>query len=220
MDAFTPADGTPADGQPDPATTHAMRASHSDRDRVAEVIRLAAGDGRLSETELEERLEAVYAARTNGELAALVADLTGQPRAKDVIRLAPHSGGVSRTGRWVVPRRLEIHTSYNGHVRLDFTEAVIVRDALQIHITQDNAGSVTLIIRPGIVVDVDDVHVKTGGIHSHTDADPSDMVLLHVKVTGEVHKNIDVVTRRPTPGRRAVENAAKAADWLRSKRRR
>jgi hypothetical protein len=213
-------DFTPPGGQPDPATTGAMRASHSDRDRVAEVIRLAAGDGRLSETELEERLEAVYAARTNGELAALIADLTGQPRAKDVIRLSPHSGGVTRTGRWVVPRRLEIHTSYNGHIRLDFTEAVIVRDSLQLNITQDSVGSVTLIIRPGIVVDVDDVHVKTGGIHSHTDADPSDMVLLHIKVTGEVHKNIVVVMRRPKASTRAVTTAVKAADWLRSRRRR
>jgi hypothetical protein len=197
-----------------------MRASHADRDRVAEVIRLAAGDGRLSETELEERLEAVYAARTTGELSALVADLTGQPRAKDVIRLNPHSGGVTRTGRWVVPRRLEIHTSYNGHIRLDFTEAVIVRDSLQLNITQDSVGSVTLITRPGIVVDVDDVHVKTGGIHSHTDADPSDMILLHIKVTGEVHKNIIVVMRRPKATHRAVTSAVKAANWLRSKRRR
>ena len=53
----------------------ALRVSHEDRDQVAEALRIAAGDGRLSSDELDERLERALTARTYNELAVLVADL-------------------------------------------------------------------------------------------------------------------------------------------------
>jgi hypothetical protein len=56
-----------------------LRASDADRDQVAERLRHATAEGRLNPDELEERLEAVFAARTYGELDGLVADLPGQP---------------------------------------------------------------------------------------------------------------------------------------------
>ena len=52
-----------------------LRASHDDRDRVVELLRVSAGDGRLTAEELDERLEQAMTARTYGELARLVADL-------------------------------------------------------------------------------------------------------------------------------------------------
>lgn len=52
-----------------------LRASDADRDAIAERLRHATVEGRLLAEELEERLEAVFAARTYGELDALVADL-------------------------------------------------------------------------------------------------------------------------------------------------
>ena len=48
------------------------RASYEDRDRVVEVLRVSAGDGRLTSDELDERVEAALTARTYNELAALV----------------------------------------------------------------------------------------------------------------------------------------------------
>ena len=48
-----------------------LRASHEDRDRVVEILRVAAGDGRLTAAELDERLEAALTARTNSELAVM-----------------------------------------------------------------------------------------------------------------------------------------------------
>jgi hypothetical protein len=54
-----------------------IRASDADREQVAERLRHAAGEGRLLAEELEERLEAVFSARTYGELDATVADLPG-----------------------------------------------------------------------------------------------------------------------------------------------
>jgi hypothetical protein len=52
-----------------------LRASDADRERVAERLRHATAEGRLRPEELEERLGAVFAARTYGELDELVADL-------------------------------------------------------------------------------------------------------------------------------------------------
>jgi hypothetical protein len=52
-----------------------LRASHEDRDRVVDLLRVAAGDGRLTSDELDERLERALLARTYGELAALTEDL-------------------------------------------------------------------------------------------------------------------------------------------------
>jgi hypothetical protein len=52
-----------------------LRASDADRDRIAERLRAAAGEGRVSADELEERLERAFSARTQAELTPLVADL-------------------------------------------------------------------------------------------------------------------------------------------------
>ncbi len=65
-----------------------LPASREDRDRVVGMLRMAASDGRLTEAELDTRLEAALAARTYAELAVLTADLppknvtppTGQAR--------------------------------------------------------------------------------------------------------------------------------------------
>ena len=50
-----------------------LRASHADRDRVVDALRVAGGDGRLSAEELDTRLESALSARTLGELAELTA---------------------------------------------------------------------------------------------------------------------------------------------------
>jgi hypothetical protein len=73
-----------------------LRASDADREQVAERLRHATAEGRLGEDELEERLAALYAARTYGELDALLVDIPvsrslGQPR----VRLRRLIGAVS-----------------------------------------------------------------------------------------------------------------------------
>ena len=54
-----------------------LRASDADRERVAEQLRQATTEGRLTAEELEERLHAAFAARTYGELDPVLADLPG-----------------------------------------------------------------------------------------------------------------------------------------------
>jgi hypothetical protein len=63
-----------------------LPASRQDRDRVVGMLRVAAGDGRLTAAELDARLEAALAARTYAELAALTADL---PAAASPVPAAP-----------------------------------------------------------------------------------------------------------------------------------
>jgi hypothetical protein len=60
-----------------------LRASDAERDRAIELLRQHAALGRLTPSELEERTENAYAAKTRADLAALLRDLprsaTGQP---------------------------------------------------------------------------------------------------------------------------------------------
>ena len=184
-----------ADQEPDsravaPATDRgALRASHADRDQVAEVLRVAAGDGRLSPDELDERLERALTARTYAELAALVADLPAAGTAvspaaatKDLIRLHCSSGHAERRGRWVVPNRMDLKVT-SGHITLDFTQAVITQPAL--HIDADvHSGSITLITKPGIVVDADDVTVRSGNIKVRVPWGTEVPVLLRIDIAG------------------------------------
>ena len=64
-----------------------LRASDADREHHAEVLRRAAGEGRLTMDELDERLNTVYESRTHRELERLVADVVvrgdHQPTARD-----------------------------------------------------------------------------------------------------------------------------------------
>ena len=51
---------------------NSLRASDQDREHAAEVLRDAAGEGRLSPEELDERLDAVYAAKTYTDLEPII----------------------------------------------------------------------------------------------------------------------------------------------------
>ena len=58
-----------------PADRSLMRVSDSDREQAAAVLREAAGHGRITMDELDERLELAYAAKTYADLMAVTRDL-------------------------------------------------------------------------------------------------------------------------------------------------
>jgi hypothetical protein len=169
-----------------------MRASDADRDRVLDMLREAAGDGRLTADEFDERMEAALSSRTLGELAALTADLGPGPagvgaaaaQAEDVVRIDQRGGSVQRTGRWVVPRRMELRPSWCD-VTLDFTEAVIAADTLLIEMSM-RGGSLILVTRPGIVVDADYLAVRYTDVEIRPDTKPGVPVILRVQLTGRM----------------------------------
>jgi hypothetical protein len=193
---------SPTGEPPGPGTSPELRASHADRDRVVDVLRVAAGDGRLTVAELDERLEAALSARTIGELAVLTADLPivagmsglAAEEAKDVIRIDQRGSSVRRTDHWVVPRRMELWSSW-GEVTLDFTHAVITQDTLRIDMDV-RGGSLILVTRPGIVVNTDSLAVSYANIKIRQTADLSTPVTLRVELVGRIHHG-RVVARSP-----------------------
>ena len=169
-----------------------LRASYEDRDRVVELLRVSAGDGRLTADELDERLELAMTARTYGELAKLVADLPAAgsvasapaPRVKEVVRIDTGSGHTVRNGRWVVPQRIEARIR-SGQLKLDFTQAIITQPTLQID-AEVRSGHIILITKPGIVVDTDDVVVRSGHIKVRAPWGPDVPEVLRIEVSGKV----------------------------------
>ncbi len=175
----------PAADQSGPPT--GLRASHADRERVVDVLRTAASDGRLSADDLDQRLEIALTARTQADLEPLLADLTSAAAAQvpDLARITCGSGSARRVGSWVVPRRLEIEVG-SGAVRLDFREAVIAVPELRIE-ARVASGGLRLITRPGIDVDADDVTVKSGSVRVvPPGGPPGTPVELRVKISGRV----------------------------------
>jgi class 3 adenylate cyclase len=159
-------------------------ASHADRDRVVEVLKAAAADGRLTADDLDQRLEAALTARTLADLEPLLAGLTTAAEVPDLARIKCGSGSATRDRSWVVPRRLEIDVG-SGSVRLDFRQAVIAVPELRID-AKIASGSLKLITRPGIVVDADDLTVNSGSVKVVPPTGPAAPVELRVKVSGRV----------------------------------
>lgn len=175
------------------ASAGQVRASHEDRDRFVEMLRVAAGDGRLTVEELDERLEVALTARTYGELVALTTDLPVTPglamggqlaKPKDVVHIDCHSGNVKRDGHWAVPQRLEVRVT-SGNVTLDFTNAVVSQPSLQID-AEVHSGNMTLVTKPGIVVDTDDVAIRSGNVSVRTPWGHDVPVTLRIAVSGKV----------------------------------
>ena len=187
----------------------ALRVSHEDRDQVAEVLRVAAGDGRLTADELDERLERALTARTYDDLAALVTDLPAAGTAlaavpgtqlpgplaavlaggavpapaKELVKIHVSSGHSQRVGRWTVPARMDLKVS-SGHIKVDLTEAVITQPALHID-AEVRSGHILLVTRPGIAVDLDDVSVRSGHVKVRAPWGDSVPVFLRVTVAGK-----------------------------------
>jgi hypothetical protein len=172
-----------------------LRCSDVDRERVAEALREAAGDGRLTLSELEERLEATFKARTYGDLQPITRDLPQgpypvpglkptnpvQPARPPAPRVA---GGVpevrseritailsseKRVSRWEVPRRIEI-SCFMGEVTLDFCAAIVRHPEVVVNVAVV-AGTVKLIVPNGIDVRSEPV-TNILGDHKHKLAGP------------------------------------------------
>jgi len=114
-----------------------LRASDADRDTAAAVINNALAEGRLTAEEHSDRLDAIYAAKTHGELVPLLDDLPGQRTAmtpsaasSDLTRSRRHGrivaifAGATRKGPWHAEPVIEIVTVFGG-VEIDFRDAVL-----------------------------------------------------------------------------------------------
>ncbi|GAA4155258.1 DUF1707 SHOCT-like domain-containing protein [Actinomadura keratinilytica] len=157
----------------DPPPAAELRASDADRDRVAAVLREAAGDGRISMDELQERLEAVYSAKTYAELEPLTRDLPvtgspGPPVPRGGARLATGEeptwrtgigvlSGFHRQGVWAVPRKFTAFAFWGGG-KIDLRDARYTSGEVRIRAVAVMGG--IEIIAPDDIT----VHVKGLGV--------------------------------------------------------
>ncbi|MBA3719681.1 MAG: DUF1707 domain-containing protein [Nocardioidaceae bacterium] len=196
------------------------RASHADRDEVVEQLRVAAGDGRLTMAELEERVDAAFAARTYAELAPLTADLPDQrPGATPAVRpgavparvtgqagrrwtLALFSGP-ERAGRWVVG---SWHNAgaVMGSVDLDLREAQFETAEVRIRAFA-LMGGVDVVVPDDCVLDAGGFALM-GGFDESDKGDPAPSGAPVVRVRGfALMGGIDVRRRRRRAERGELE---------------
>jgi hypothetical protein len=144
------------------------RASDSEREAVVARLRHAAGEGRLTVEELDERIDAAYAAKTRAELEPLTADLPDSPMPTATTVMPPEGGpparatsslvlgilgGGDRTGRWRVPARMTV-VNVMGGADLDLREAVL--DAPEVEITVWSLmGGSDVILPEGVHVELE-----------------------------------------------------------------
>lgn len=129
-----------------------LRASDADREHHAEILRRAAGEGRLTFEELDQRLDMVYESRTHRELERLVADVVpvaAPPGARRMpVRrgeggpnwLISIMGGHTRKGRWRVGPQLKV-VNIMGGTDLDLNDAELADDVVQITVFSLMGGS-------------------------------------------------------------------------------
>lgn len=167
-----------------------MRASDAERDRVAERLREAVAEGRLEMDEFEQRLDAVYKARTHGELAPLVRDIpapgsTVEPAgAASPARVGEGTGwperiggpatsrgafafwgGFNRNGRWTVGRLFTAFAMWGGgHIDLRqarFEDREVVIRCFAV------MGGIQVTVEPDVDLQVGGVGIM-GGFGEHS----------------------------------------------------
>jgi hypothetical protein len=117
-------------GPPRPPAPLEMRASDAEREQVADVLRSAAGDGRLTVEELDTRLQAAYLAVTRAELETLTVDLPSTSGAAPARSSTSRGtrwvisimGGHERAGRWRIAERCAVVNFWGGS-QLDLSHA-------------------------------------------------------------------------------------------------
>ncbi|SDT12404.1 DUF1707 domain-containing protein [Jiangella sp. DSM 45060] len=147
------------------------RVSDADRERAAEFVRTALGDGRIGLDEIDERLGAVLGARTRGDLAAALVHLPGadavlaaaEPvpatrRAGEPVTITGTHARMQRSGRWEVPAHLVV-TLVHSSLVLDLTEADLPGPLLRVD--ADLTHSRLRLIVP------DDIRVEATDLDEH-----------------------------------------------------
>jgi len=202
----------PYDGSIEPAR---LRISDEERHQVAEVLRQAAGEGRIDLDELDERLEATFSAKTYADLVPITADLpaqgTRQPATANTAATPATLSQPSyqssfammsetrRSGPWQVGPH---HVSFAlmGSVLLDLRQAIFASREITINASA-LMGSVEVIVNPQTVVVCDGMGFMGDFSESRSrtplEATPDSPV---VRVKGLAIMGAVNIKRRPLPG--------------------
>lgn len=207
---------------PEPASPGSLRVSDADRDRVAEMLREAAGQGRITFDELEERLSLAYSAKTYLDLEVVTRDLPssgvvmpsvtsaagstpdqagGRPGARFSLAIM---SGTRRRGPWVVPPAY-LALAIMGGVRLDLRHARFSQSEATIH-AYALMGGVEIIVPEDIEVNVAGIGFMGG--FDHRASGPGIPGAPRLKVIGfAMMGGVDVKRK---PARKATEQGLPA----------
>lgn len=205
---------------------HQQRISDDDRHRTAELLRQAAGEGRIDLEELDERLEATYAAKVYADLVPLVVDLPGAqpalppgmvpaPRPQGGAPVPPGApswstsiavmSGTDRKGVWVVP---PTHTAFTlmGGVDIDLREAVFTSPEIVIN-ANAVMGGIDVIVNAWTRVSVEGIGIMGAFEEGRAKVEPEiGPTSPHVRVRGVALMGAVTVVRKPLPGERRRRN--------------
>jgi hypothetical protein len=168
-----------------------FRISDEERHAVAEVLRQAAGEGRIDFEELDERLEATYAAKTYADLIPITEDLPTsnlvQPHAASPARtsasgaVVPHRSrenhlaimsAVDRRGHWIVPERTTV-LAVMGGANLDLREAEFSAAEVTF-VVNAIMGGADIVVGPDVNVVVEGIGIM-GGFSGPSSRHPAEL---------------------------------------------
>jgi hypothetical protein len=207
---------------PDPSQ---LRISDHDRHQVAEVLREAAGEGRIDLEELDERLEATYSARTYADLVPITLDLPATAPSHLPSRAAAATpspvvpgpaqerhvaimSGLDRKGVWVVPQHLTVF-AFMGGADLDLREAQFAAREVTITINAFMGGA-DIKVNPHTHVIMEGTGIM-GGYSGPTDRVPAELDADSpvVRIRGVAVMGGVSVSRKPARGdRRQLRRSA------------
>lgn len=190
-----------------------LRISDQERHQVAEVLRKAAGEGRIDLDELDERLEATFAAKTYADLAPITADLpaAGAQPLPDQRQAGPVVAGPAyqssfammaetrRSGPWQVGQS---HSAFAlmGSVVLDLRQAIFSAREVVINASA-LMGGVDVVVNPHTHV-ICEGHGFMGDFSESRSRTPSEATTESpvVRVRGLALMGAVSIKRRPLPG--------------------
>jgi hypothetical protein len=162
----------------EPQNLSLLRASDTDRQKIADVIADAYADGRLTVEEHSQRLDAVWAAKTLGELEPLIVDL-GRPISRPATglqwggktgfsgnlpafpdnneRVFAVMSGSKREGEWLVPPHMSV-VGVMGSVDWDMRNAIFTAPTIIIDVAM-TMGELKLRIPDGVGVEDNTMHI-------------------------------------------------------------
>jgi len=185
------------------AEPDSVRASDSERDAAASRLQAAFAEGRLGDTEFDERMRAALTATTRTDLARLTADLPADataplpvPAGREPGRFAvTFKSSLRRAGRWRVPERLTT-VVYKGEGLLDLRAAELTAPVTTISAVAYKSR-IDILVPPGVRVEAGGLGVSTGSADPETPLSQNAPV---VHVRGYSYKGTVEVAGRPGEG--------------------
>jgi hypothetical protein len=229
----TPAQPPQPDRRPVAPTagdTSQLRISDAERHQVAELLRDAAGDGRLTIDELDERIETVYGAKTYADLVPVTVDLPGAAAVLPKAALTPANspstrvqplasgsshtssgsvaifGGATRSGPWTVAEQYTALAVFGG-VELDFTDATFTAAETTLY-ANCLFGGIEITVPDDVIVHVSGIPIFGGFDHGKGGAAtfPPNAPVLHVKGMA-IFGGVEVKRKPAKPDKTAAEKA-------------